>query len=345
MNIIKLNPASDKRWLEFVKTRKESTIFHNPSWIRVLENQYKFRPFAVCGEDNTQKIRCGIPFCEVMSFTGTKKWISLPFSDHCRTLADSKEELILLTNFITEEAVKNKIKYIEIHYALPENTGFKQKPAAYIHTLPLNKSVESMLGSFNKSRTMRGIKKSQKENAEYSISHSAGDLDSFYRLHLKTRKRLGIPIQPRKFFTELYYEIIEKKIGFICIVKKDLIPLAAGIFAGTGETVTYKYGASDPEMLHFKPNHLMFMGAILEAHKEGFGYFDFGKTDFDNEGLREFKSGWGTAEDKLNYSYWPDAPKNKISDSFKGTFLSFLIKKSPAFVCRLTGELFYKYAV
>jgi hypothetical protein len=345
LKTIILNPVSDKRWLEFVEKRKDSTIFHHPSWLNVLQKQYKFKPIAFCIEDDSHKISAGISFCEVTSITGSKKWISLPFSDHCRVLAVSEDELVSLSGFIINESVKNKIKNIEIRSALPESTGFKQKPAAYIHILKLDDSIDKILDSFNKSRTMRGIKKSQKEGVDYSISRTAGDIDNFYRLHIKTRKKIGIPVQPKKFFTNLFSEIIEKNLGYISIVKKNSVPLAAGIFAGAGATMTYKYGASDPEMLRLKPNHLMFMGAIIESHKESFQYFDFGKTDFDNEGLREFKSGWGTTEENLSYSYYPAVPENNVLDIFKGSFLSFIIKKSPAFVCRLIGELFYKYAV
>ncbi len=87
----------------------------------------------------------------------------------------------------------------------------------------------------------------------------------------------------------------------------------------------------------------MFWTAIQEAKKRGFEVFDFGRTELGNEGLRKFKQGWGTIEQPLFYSYYPKAPANYKLKFIKDKIITPLIKYSPKFVCRLSGELLYKY--
>ncbi len=87
----------------------------------------------------------------------------------------------------------------------------------------------------------------------------------------------------------------------------------------------------------------MFWCAINEAKRRGFEIFDFGRTELNNEGLRKFKLGWGTIEEPLYYSYYPKAPENSKFKFIKDKIVTPFIRHSPKFVCRLSGELLYKY--
>ena len=126
--------------------------------------------------------------------------------------------------------------------------------------------------------------------------------ETFVSLHLRTRRRQGLPIQPRSFFERLWEEMIEPGHGFVQIAQVDEVPAAAAVFLHGGTTVTYKYGASAPEHLSRRPNHLVFWEAIRWACLNGYETLDFGRSDADNQGLRAFKSGWGTVETELAYS-------------------------------------------
>ena len=55
-------------------------------------------------------------------------------------------------------------------------------------------------------------------------------LDAFYRLHLLTRRRLGVPIQPRKFFRGVQRWLIANGLAFVGLVKKQDAIIAAGVF-------------------------------------------------------------------------------------------------------------------
>ena len=74
---------------------------------------------------------------------------------------------------------------------------------------------------------------------------------------------------------------------------------------GSGRTLRYAYGASDPGALHLAPNNLLFWEAIAWGCEQGFSVFDFGRTERDNQGLMQFKRGWGGTETPLPYYYSP----------------------------------------
>src|SRR5205807_1429759 len=67
-------------------------------------------------------------------------------------------------------------------------------------------------------------------------------------------------------------------------------------------TIVYKYGASDASQWHLKPNHLLFWRVIERGCVDGFRRLDFGRSDAESQGLRQFKAGWGAVEVPLHYS-------------------------------------------
>ena len=304
------------------------SIFHHPSWFSVLQKTYGFQ-IKIIGDNNSY----GIPF-----YTNNKKYVSLPFSDYVKILTTKEETDRILRNLI----LKNSNVSIEIRDKY-EGEGFEHKLVGYTHSLSLIPSEEDIFRSFKKTQVQQPIQQAIKNGLYSVIRRDIEAINEFYRLHLLTRKRLGVPIQPKRFFYNLFNEIIQKNLGFITLVYLENQVISAGIFCGYGHIMTYKYSASDYNFLKFRPNNLMLWEAIKEAKRRSFEVFDFGRTELENEGLRKFKLGWGTKEELLYYSFYPKAPSNSKFIFVKNNIVAPIIRKSPKFICRLTGELFYKY--
>ncbi len=312
-----------------------TTIFNLNSWWKVLTKAYNFNINFVTL--NSECLAAGIPF-RIQITNRHKIYTSLPFSDEVPFVG-----IISDNDKIIDEIIKNNIDTtIELRCKYNSEI-FENKLIGYKHLLNLNKNEEELLNSFHKSLVIRNIKKARSNNLAIRISSSINDLNEFYNLHLLTRRKLGVPIQPKNFFRYFFEEIIQNGFGFLTVIEKEKIPIAMGIFAGININITYKFGASNPKYLSCRPNHLMFWTAIQEAKKRGFEVFDFGRTELGNEGLRKFKQGWGTIEQPLFYSYYPKAPANYKLKFIKDKIITPLIKYSPKFVCRLSGELLYKY--
>ncbi|MCX6165434.1 MAG: peptidoglycan bridge formation glycyltransferase FemA/FemB family protein [Ignavibacteriae bacterium] len=333
-----IDTVNDKRWIEFISGINESTIFHHPCWLSILKKQYKFEVFSYCLVDNGN-ILAGIPFCNIKN----DRWISLPFSDYCNLLYLEKIYIDELINKLFEEEKKLKYNSLEIRFGYISHKNISSSSDSVLHTLSLSDDIDSIFKNFKETQVQQPIKNALKNNLTYKVSNSLESLEDFYKLHLRTRKKLGVPIQPKGFFRNIFTEIIKKGFGYIVLVYKENIPISSGLFAGYNNVLSYKFGASDFRYLKLRPNNLMLWIAIQEAVKRGYKVFDFGKTDNDNVGLRKFKSGWGAEEVALYYSYYPSIPEKGKFNFVKDKLVAPVIKYSPSAVCRLTGEILYKH--
>jgi hypothetical protein len=316
-------------------------FFHHPAWLDLLAHYYRFKTFALCIEED-RKLIAGIPFCEVGGLPLVRKrWVCLPFSDYCGPLARSFEDSKYLVDHAIARAESLGIR-LEIRDALWSNSGCVTSSDHWLHVLDLELEPEHLLKRF-KSVVQRSIKKAQKNDLTTELRRDAEAVDVFYRLHLKTRRKQGVPIQPRKFFTLFHRHIIEAGLGFITLTAARQGYISAGVFCECNGALTYKYGASDPDCLEVSPNHLMFWHTMLYARQRGISRFDFGKTAASNAGLRFFKSGWNTKEMELPYSYFPAAPSAGLLAWVNKKVVGPTIRNSPEIVCRIAGEALYKH--
>ncbi|HEX6654942.1 MAG TPA: GNAT family N-acetyltransferase, partial [Candidatus Limnocylindria bacterium] len=112
---------------------------------------------------------------------------------------------------------------------------------------------------------------------------------------------------------------------------------------GWNGTVVYKFGASDAGAWSLRPNHLLFWDAIRSACEEGYATFDFGRTDAGQDSLAAFKRSWGATEEPLVYSALGRVAPAGTSRGMATRLLATVIRHSPSFVCRATGELLYRF--
>lgn len=324
-------PLDDPRWAGFVAAAPEAGPFHHPAWASFVADTYGFRAFALALVRGGE-IAAGFPVVEVR-----RRLVSLPFTDECAPLASDPDACAQLGL-----ALALAPRRMELRGPLPA-AGVQAWDAAVKHALELRRDPGEVRASFDRSRVERNIRRAERESLTVRRATTAADLtETFYRLHLATRRRQGVPVQPRRFFALFWERLVEPGLAHLLIVDADGEPAAAAVFLSFNGTVVYKFGASDPRFLSRRPNHLLFWQAIREACEAGQRRFDFGRTDFENEGLRAFKSGWGTREEPLVYSAvganasaGPRAPARAIGA---------VIRRSPLWVCRALGEAFYRYA-
>lgn len=326
--------------MAFVQSQGDATIFHHPAWASILAGTYGYRPLALTQTSIDKRIVAGIPLLEVRSKLTGRRFISLPFTDHCPPLAQDPTSLSILSTRLTEWRKSLGAKLVEIRGRMPITVGVHPTTVAVQHVRPLEADSDRVFRSFKRTQVQQSILKAQREGVQVRLTRSRGDLPTFYRLHLHTRRRLGVPVQPRRFLTALWEQLIEAGLGFVVLAYKDSQPIAGAVFLAWNGTLIYKYSASDPDYWKLRPNNLVLWTAIQWGCENGYRQFDFGRSDLENLGLRTFKDGWGATEQPLIYSYLADEPPRLISDARK-RLVANVIKHSPAIVCQGIGELFY----
>jgi hypothetical protein len=215
---------------------------------------------------------------------------------------------------------------------------------AYVgHTLDLTKGVKALHAGLRDS-TRRNIKKAEKEEVEIRIEKTGEAMRDFYRLNCMTRREHGLPPQPYHFFQKVHRHIISKESGFIALAYFQGKAIAGNIYFHFGDRAIYKYGASDKKYQDLRANNLVMWEAIKWFAGNGFKSFCFGRTELENEGLRQFKNGWGPEEHSIHYFRYDlregafVAGKPMAEPIYTG-----ILRRTPVPVLNVIGSLFYRH--
>lgn len=342
-SVVIIDPLTDSRYEELRSRADGSTIFHHPAWLRLLHAQYGYDIRAWCLEGRGGLLAAGLPVALVRSrLTGTRL-VALPFSDVCSPLLDHAGGSTVATDFggaMSDAWAAGELD-LEVRGELDGVTGGHVVNAYVQHRLALNSDVDAVRASFSKSQIKRGIAKARREGVLVERGVDADSLRRFYRLHLQTRRRQGVPTQSKRFILR-FAELFRAGLGFTLIARHDGCDVAAAVFLVAGGTLTYKYGASDRRHLGVRPNNLLFMDAIEWGCANGAHVLDFGRTDLDNSGLRAFKRSWGAEETALRHTYFAERPPAGAPGRAQ-LALGQLIRAAPAPFGRLVGAALYRH--
>lgn len=335
-------PLEDRRWRALVDRCAAATPFHDPEWAGVLGDAYRYPAFALALAAPDGSLTAGLPFLQVRTPALRRRWISLPFTDECPVLAvDAPAEAELLDRLPSSAAALGA-PATEIRAAVDAPAWINRREAV-IHVLELDADLDAVRRRFSRSQVVRNISRAERDGVAVRSAASPADLAAFYALHTRTRRRQGVPVQPRRFFELLWSRIVVAGRGSILLAGRDGHDVAGALFLHAHGTTIYKFGASDPEGWPLRPNHAIFWTAIRAAVARGDRRFDFGRTDFSNGGLRAFKSGWGAAERPLVYSEL-DAALLGSEHGPAGRALTTAIQRGPKWLCRGLGTALYRYA-
>jgi hypothetical protein len=327
----------DPRWVEFVESRPEATPLHQPAWAAFLAECYRFRAFALA-LDGGERLVAGIPVVEVRSPLGRRRWVSLPFTDECGTLGEQEAELVEAVDRARSDAA---VSSHEIRGCAPVG---QHRGRGVTHRLALGHDLDVLVRGY-RSSVRQGIRVAEREGVVVRRADRAADLThTFYGLHVATRRRLGVPVQRRRYFALLWQRLIEPGHGFVLLAERAGMPLAGAVFLRANGIVLYKYGASDREQQRLRANGALFHEAISMSVAGGDRFFDWGRTDYEDEGLRRFKTSWGSVESELVYTTLGEQGGEERAVGRAAGLSRELIRRSPEAVCRLAGALLYRYA-
>ncbi|MBW2661165.1 MAG: peptidoglycan bridge formation glycyltransferase FemA/FemB family protein [Deltaproteobacteria bacterium] len=342
LNFKALNPVSDPNWNNLVVSCNGYTPFHVSGWCRALEESYQYQPLYI-SMLNHGKIQECLPIMEVRSILTGKRGISLPFTDYCEPILSNNGLWDKIFRIVVKIGKEKGWRYIELRDIKFLPAHIPPFVSYYGHTLDLTQGSDKVFSKFRCS-TRRNIKKAIKEGVEAEIFNSIEALREFYRLNCMTRKRHGLPPQPFYFFKKLFEHMISKNQGFIVLCSHGGENIAGAVFLHFCKKAVYKYGASDVAHQNLRANNLVMWKAIEWYSQNNFETFCFGRTEIDNKGLLQFKSGWGAEERIINY-YRYDLKKEKFVAGAKNGagFSHGVFSRMPIPLLRIAGALLYRH--
>lgn len=341
MSHVTLDPVTDQRWRALVDRADDAGIFAHPAWIGLLADQYRYPVFAV-GVERDGELVCGLPVAELRSRLTGRRLVALPFSDVVTPVfgeagGDERQEL---GRAVERECAERGLP-LEVHGPFAELPGAGPGDAFLHHVCDIGgRSADEVFKVLHQSKR-RAIRGTERSGVTVQRRTDADALRTFYRMHTLTRRRLGVPTQPRGFI-DRFRTLFEEGLGFVLVAELDGAPVAAGVYLHFNGTLTMKYNASDPAMLSAGGNVAVYAESIRIACAEGCHALDYGRTELENDGLRRFKEQFGAEARDLAYTRSPANVRQQAVRSVP-RLQQEIIRRSPPVVGRLVGSAFYRH--
>ena len=350
-----IDPIADARWGAFIAGAAAAPLgeaaplpaagpFHHPAWLGLLARSYGYPIRACCLLDDAGAIVAGLPLALVGGTLRRPRLAALPFSDHCHPLVAGDDPALAARLLAALDELRSELGVALELRAPVDAAGAQEVDSYWLHEIALEPDVDAVIGRFRrKSQILRGARRAEREGLTVERRTDSAALADFYRLHVGTRRRQGVPTQPKSFILR-FADLFDQGHGFVLVVRDGEQPIAAAVFLAFNGNLIYKYGASDPAALNKRPNNLLFLEAIRWGCANGMRSLDMGRTDIGHESLREFKLHWGAEETKLTYYELSDAERAPSEGPGLAGRAAPLIRRSPPVVSRLIGEALYRYA-
>ncbi len=337
-----VNPLAEKSWEETITKHRDATTFHSTAWARVLVDTYGHRPCyaKISLNGNLQAL---VPIMEVKSVLTKARGVCVPFSDYCAPLLFGSFAGELLSQKLQQIARERRWSYFEIrsHSTIPAGTAASE--SYYGHFLDLKPGRDALISNFSSS-VQRAVRKAERSGLSVRIGTDGDAMATFYKLHVRTRRRHGVPPQPWSFFVNIQRHLIGAGHGFIVIVEGQKRPLAAAIFFKFGRHAIYKFGASDERLQEFRANNLAMSEGIKNLADAGAEILHFGRTEKENEGLRRFKLSWGATEEEIRYARFEMGSGSwKDAHPTSSRLHKHIFRALPTSLNRLAGAMIYPH--
>lgn len=302
---IVVDPLADDRWASLIEQRP-SDVFHSPHWLRVLARTYGFQPQAVLLLDADGKPVAGLSYCLIDGLPA-KRIATPPFSDFCDPIVNDESEWEALAQPLLNEGCSVTVRCL--HNDVPVGASNVQVVnRAKWHGFDLTRDPDTIWNELEAS-ARRAIRKARASQVTIRAAKDPAELRAFFELHLKIRKyKYRLLAQPFAFFENIWEELVAPGMGsLMCAFHEDRI-VAGVMFLEWKGTMYYKFNACEAEYLSVRPNDLIIWESICLAHDRGLRKFDFGLSDWDQDGLIRYKRKYATEEKTISFLRVGDSP-------------------------------------
>ncbi len=337
-----LNPLDDSGWDDALRAQAGATFFHTAAWARVLREAYGFFPrYFVAREAG--ELAALVPVMEVDSALTGRRGVSLPFTDYCEPLGSDASALQETVQSVLRFGREQGWKHVEFR----SGSRFPEKAmpslSYYGHRLDLTPGPDRLFDRL-KSEVRTAIRKAQQAGVRAEVSDSLDAVRLFCRLNELTRRRHGLPPQPFAFFQRVHEHVLSKKRGIVVTAFSGDRVIASSMFFHFAGRAVFKYGASDRRFQSLRGNNLVMWEAVRWYARSGGSELCLGKTEQANEGLRQYKLGWGAAEFPVDY-FKHDLRRQEYvqdRDPIEGWY-NPMFRLLPPGVSRLIGSVLYRH--
>lgn len=345
------SPKDNILWDEFVESHPSGWLTSLSSWEKIImavsPSARVIKPVLL---DKNDRIIAGLPVYLLKSPSGHYRVSSIPLATISDPLVASFEELKILLSGLELLPEFHKIRRVQIKALKTinwlEKIPLSKRQTWKYHFLCLKEPLEYIWNKLDRRSIRKSINKAIKNNLQFRLLETEEDLNIFFSLYSRTRKRLGLPSLPFIFFTSIYQLFqASGRVHFFFARYRSVDIAALMIFSFKNKFSAEALGW-DRAYSRFSPSCFLYWKAIEFARATGAEYFDFGRTSPKNPGLLRFKREWGCEEKEIAELIWPSlgsTDKNISRPKKIEQAARLALKISPAFAYHLFSRLYYQY--
>lgn len=350
MPLFVVEPWTDARWDAYVASHPRATVYHTSAWIRLVCEIGRYPSLCLLAERDG-RVTGVLPLLAVDSRLTGRRISTLPFSDTCFALADDEATATSMLDEARAVRARRGASFYEMRGApalrdsnLDEFTGFARSAHFSNYLIPLSGDPEAVRKTFARTSVRQTITKGERLGVTVRAG-DARDLDAFYDLYVKNRRRHGIPPQPKSLFARILERMTDSPRAILYLAEHESKAIA-GLIVIRYHGVTYaKYEGVDETRRELVALYPLFWKTIEDAIHAGDRFYDFGRTAGDNRGLNEFKQRWGTTQIELPYYF--DPPREGLSivrsDSLKYRLFTNAFRRIPESWSIRIGERIFRH--
>lgn len=345
MKIIALKPQHHLLWQKLVH-KYPTDVFHSPAWLKALNATYNFDIKALILLDDEGEPRSGLVYSRIEDMMA-RRIVSLPFSDFCDPLVHDRTDWDLLISSLSAEDCQVKMRCLHNDFPINDPRLTLVSRAKW-HCINLQRNTTDLWLELS-GAARRAIKKAERQGITIRLAANKVELRAFFLLHLKLRKyKYSLLAQPYHFFENIWDNFIPQGHGALMLAIYEDQIIGGVFFLEWQNKLYYKFNASDQHQLNHRPNDLIVWTGIQYGQARGYEYLDFGLSNWDQEGLLQFKRKFATKEGIISYlQYMPEGapdPKEKQIRSLLPQLTDLLVHPDvPDEITEKGGDILYPF--
>jgi FemAB-related protein (PEP-CTERM system-associated) len=296
VEVRQMEPGEERQWDQFVMSSTSGTFCHLSGWNTVVKRVLGHRCFYLMAR-NKHGITGVLPISWVRNRLFGDCLVSMPLAVYGGICAGDEESYFSLLKAGGDLAQRLGVKYLELRNRTePFPTSLPGRDLYVTFTQDLSAGPEKLLAGLPRD-TRYAVRKSLKAGLDWSEDLT---LDEFYEIYARSVHHLGTPVFSKELFAGLKSEF-PKQCRLFGVRKGNRAIAGVLCFYFKDQVMPY-YGGSLAEFSKDSPNNFMYWNLMCQSHREGYRYFDFGRSKR-GSGSFKFKSSWSMAVTELPYRY------------------------------------------
>ena len=328
-------PEPSDDWDDFVRSRRDASIYLLSGWSRVLRDALRFKVHYFEARSQEYKLVGVLPLAVQRSFLGVFA-TSVPCFNYGGALCASDSHIrVHLMERARALADAEGCAYVEFRDRIACDGPWSPRldKVCMLLDLPGDAQLLSQqLGAKLRSQIRRA-------DREGPVVQRGGHelLNDFYSVFSANMRDLGTPVYPRAFF-----EFILRAFPELCtlvVVRSPRGPAAAGFLVSHGGCTEVPWAACRAEAKSLGYNMRLYWELMDAAIARGSSTFDFGRSTV-GSGTYRFKEQWGARPQQLYWHRWERAPSVRSSGAGRiMRMASSVWKRLPLPVANALGPL------